>query len=93
MTPQQLLDQVCDRDSFIAFVQALADERESAEQVERADPARYGIDGAHGWKNGDIASYLYACLDYFAEKPFHKPDAEPNWRMFAEFLWCGKIIE
>jgi len=93
MTPEQLLDDVHDRDTFIAFVRALARERETAEQVERREPARYCIDGADGWKNADIASYLYACLDYFNEKPFHKADAEPNWRMFAEFLYFGKIIE
>ena len=93
MTLHERLDHVRDRDTFIAFVQALANERESAAEIERAEPDRYCIDGAYGWKNADIASYLYACLDYFEEKPFHKPDVEPNWRMFAEFLWCGKIIE
>lgn len=93
MTPEKLLDLVHHRDSFIAFVRALAVERENAEELERADPTRYCIDGAHGWKNGDIATFLYACLDYFEEKPLHTPDIEPNWRMFAEFLYCGKIIE
>lgn len=93
MTPEQLLDQVRDRDSLIAFVEALAAERRTAEQEERAEPTRYRVDGARGWKNADIASYLHGCLDYFDEKPLHTPDIEPNWRMFAEFLWCGKIIE
>jgi hypothetical protein len=93
MTPEQLLNDVHDRDTFLAFVRALAAERENAELVERSEPTRYCIDGADGWKNGDIASYLYACLDYFENELFHKPDAEPNWRMFAEFLYFGKIIE
>jgi hypothetical protein len=93
MTPGQLLNDVHDRDTFKAFVQALAAERENAEQLERSEPDRYCIDGANGWKNGDIASYLYACLDYFEDGQFHRPDTEPNWRMFAEFLYCGKIIE
>ncbi|WP_246114854.1 hypothetical protein [Rubripirellula tenax] len=44
--------------------------------------------------NGDIQSYLYASLDYFAEGPLKDPPAtEPSWKMLAEFLWCGKIIE
>ena len=93
MHPEELLNRVKDRDSFIAFVRALAAERAEAEQIERADPVAYQLDGAHNWKNADIASFLYASLDYFTEKPFHQPEAQPSWRMFAEFLHCGKIIE
>jgi hypothetical protein len=89
----ELLEKVCDQPSFIAFVRELADEREAAAEIERAYPERYMVDGAHDWKNADIESFLYAALDYFEDKPFHKPEAAPSWRMFAEFLWCGKIIE
>ena len=45
MSPEDLLDSVSDRDSFIAFVQALADEREAAEHMERSDPVRYQLGG------------------------------------------------
>ena len=93
MKPEELLDQVADRDSFIAFVEALVDERAQAEQLEKANPVRYCIDGAHNWKNADIASFLSAALVYFDEKPFHKPEGTPSWRMFAEFLYFGKIYE
>jgi hypothetical protein len=88
-----LLEEVNDRESFINSVRALAEDREVAEVQERETSQRHIVDGANDWKNADIASYLYACLDYFEERPFHKPDREPNWRMFAEFLWFGKIIE
>ena len=93
MKPEDLLDKVCDRDSFIEFVAALALERENAARIERQNPRVHAVDGAHGWKNADIASYLGACLDYFEDQPLHKPDAVPNWRMFAKFLYFGKIIE
>ena len=92
MRPEELLPNVKDRASFIAFVKALADEREDAERLEKERPQYYSLDGAHNWKNADIPSFLYAALDYFAETPLHKPE-EPSWRMFAEFLYCGKIIE
>ncbi len=84
MKPEDLLDLVNSRDSFISFVRALASERADAMRIEGDNPNVYVVDGAHNWKNADIASYLYACLDYFSHKPFHKPDSEPNWRMFAE---------
>ncbi len=93
MTLHEMRQGVQDRDTFVAFVQALAEERERAQEIEHADPQRYQLDGAHGWKNGDISSYLYACLDYFNTKPFHQPATEPSWRMFADFLYFGKIIE
>jgi hypothetical protein len=93
MTVEQLLKQVSDRQTFVSFVRALASEREDAERIEREQPDRYVLDGAHNWKNADIASYLFACLDYFREKPFHKPATDPSWQMLAEFLYFGKIIE
>ena len=93
MRCEELLDQVHDRDSFIAFVRALAEERDKAEGIERASPQSYLVDGASNWKNADIASFLYAALNYFVDKPFSKPESEPSWRMFADFLYCGKIIE
>ncbi len=92
-SPEELLERVTDRDSFIAFVQALADERDEAAGIERDIPQAHMVDGAHNWKNADIAEFLYAALEYFEPKPFHEPETEPSWRMFAEFLWCGKIIE
>jgi len=93
MRSDELFDEVKDRDSFIAFVRALAEEREAAEKIERADPQRYMVDGVYNWKNADIASFLYAALGYFAEKPFHRPERDPSWRMVADFLYHGKIIE
>jgi hypothetical protein len=93
MKPEELLDEVRDKESFVAFVEALAAERSDAERIERENPDRYCLDGAHNWKNADIASFLYASLDYFDDKPFHTPEAKPSWKMFADFLYHGKIIE
>lgn len=80
---------VDDRDSFIAFVKALADEREEADEIEKLNPHAFCVDGAKGWKNADIASFLYAALDYFDRHP----NTPPSWRMMADFLYFGKIIE
>jgi len=88
MTPEQLLHNVTDRDSFIQFVRAMAAEREAAQEIERQNPIAYGVDGALNWKNADIASFLYAGLE--AIKPSVN---EPSWQLFADFLYHGKIIE
>lgn len=92
--PEDLLDRVADRASFIAFVTALAAEREHAEKIENANPKSYIVDGALDWKNGDIPNFLYAALEYFTDGPLRAPiPDQPNWKMFADFLYCGKIIE
>lgn len=92
--PEDLLETVHDRDSFIAFVQSLAEERTKANEVEESSPGTYMVDGALGWANGDIQSYLWACLEYFTDGPLKEtPSSEPSWRVFAEILYCGKIIE
>ena len=93
MSPEELLDQVKDCESFIAFVRALAEDREKAEEMERENPKRFQLGGANNWANGDISGFLYASLDYFFEKPFHKPEQTPSWKMLADFLYHGKIIE
>lgn len=88
-----LLEQVKDQESFVRFVVALAEERRAAAEDEKAQPQRHMIDGARGWSNADIASFLEAGLAYFGGGVFHKPEKEPSWRMFADFLWFGKIYE
>ena len=92
-SPEELLDRVVDRKSFVEFVTALAEERDEAERMERAEPVRYQLGGAHGWQNGSISSFLYAALEYFESKPFHQPEAEPSWKILTDFLYYGKIYE
>ena len=88
----ELRNAVKDKESFIRFVEALADERGRAAEVERANPdAQYG--GTLGWENGTISSFLRASMVYLDSRPFHGPEAEPSWKMFAEFLYFGKIYE
>lgn len=41
----------------------------------------------------DRESFLGAALYYFMPRPLDPPETEPNWRMFADFLCFGKIIE
>jgi hypothetical protein len=94
MGAEELLEYVVDQKSFIAFVEALATERRQAARLEAEQPVCYQLGGALGWYNGDIASFLEAALTYFQEGPLKAcPEPKPNWRMLAEFLYCGKIIE
>lgn len=93
MTPEELLDRVTDCASFQEFVEALAAERRQAERLEKEQPIRYQLGGALGWQNGDIASFLEAALTCFETGRVRLAGGKAGWRMLAEFLYCGKIIE
>ena len=71
VSPDELLAQVKDKQTFIQFVQVLADERERAQEIERVNSEAYIVDGALDWKNGDISDFLYAALEYFTAQPLH----------------------
>ncbi len=91
-TPEALLELVHDRNSFVAFVEALANERDAAELLDRSEPVKYQLGGALGWQNGDISNFLFAALNCF-EHPDNCSSVEPSWQLFAEFLYFGKIYE
>ncbi len=93
MSPEERLDSVVDRESFLAFVRTLIDEREEAERMERDEPERYQWGGALSWQNSEISAFLEAALHYFEPGPYHQPESSPSWKMFAEFLYFGKIYE
>jgi hypothetical protein len=86
----ELLGQVKDRESFLAFAKALLEERELAEKMEREEPEKYRLCGALGWENGSISSFLGAALACVEDGSHFE---ESSWRGFAEFLYCGKIYE
>ena len=92
-SPEELLAKVVDRESFVEFVTALAEEREEAERMEREEPKRFQMGGAHNWQNSSISSFLSASLAYFDRKPLHQPDAAASWKMLADILYYGKIYE
>ena len=87
---ETLLDDVKCRASFIAFARALARERAHAAMLEAQDRVRYQVDGALGWKNADISSFVLAGLSAFEEFP---DSVQPTWASIAQFLYQGKIVE
>lgn len=59
MESGELHEKVVDKDSFIAFVRALAAERERAEPIERAQPLKHMLDGP---VVGRIQQYRISCM-------------------------------
>ena len=88
-----LLDAVIDKDTFLTFLSALAAERKAAETLESQQPGQFKDDGAMGWKNVTVGSFLLGGWAYFTESnpPFSRE--QPNWQDLAWFLYFGKGYE
>lgn len=93
MELEELLDRVVDRESFVVFVRTMAAESETAAEMVAASPDKYRYASALGWENTTISDFLYCSLLYFDSSPLRCPETVPSWRMFAEFLYFGKIWE
>ena len=89
--PNLVLDQVKDRKSFYKFVLALAEDREESVEIEQANPSSPFSSDANGWENTSIEGFLSAAVS--CAKDSDDDDAQPSWRLFAEFLYGGKIYE
>ena len=89
-------DAVCDQRTFLAFVRALAADREDEVAKERGKPSSPYGPGANGWENGTIEAFLNAAASWAEDTEFGKTQGflEHNpWRQFAAFLYCGKAYE
>lgn len=91
-----ILDAVNDEQSFLRFVQALAEDWEDEQQKELANPSSPYGPGANGWENGTIGAYLNAAVRWgdesigglrFYEKPSNA------WKRAAQILHMGKLYE
>jgi hypothetical protein len=82
---------VCDEVTFLAFVQALAQDCRLASEV---DEGEHGA--PRGWQNESIDSFLDAAVAWAHDSNFGRRQGLPEdspWRRFAVFLYCGKIYE
>jgi hypothetical protein len=97
MSFYEMAEKVDSKESFLKFVQALAEDAENAfaQPVITADG--YKNLSPNGWENGSIASFLGAMSAWAAGnsgltgKPFVSEQA--SWRDFAEILHSGKFYE
>jgi len=92
----EALEEVCDEETFIAFIAALAADRAESVKKEALKPSSpYGPD-ANGWENIKIEEFLEAAADWASVsqpglKHYKKP--ENTWKRCADILYAGKICE
>ncbi len=89
-------DAVRDRESFFAFVAALAADRRASAAADRIVPGSPYGPAAGGWENVTIEDFLEAALSWAESTGMGESQGlptAPTWRGFAAFLYCGKIYE
>ena len=96
--PSELLESVCDEETFVQFLLALAADREDSVAKEMANPSsQFGPD-ANGWENTTIERFLLAAVRWARASteglPLanYMPSSNP-WRRCAEILCVGKSYE
>ena len=92
----ELLEQVQDEKSFLAFARALAADFERSAAQERERPSPPHAPAAESSENVRVDSFLAAAVAWAEDSGMGQRQGlpgGPSWRAFAEFLYCGKIYE
>jgi len=91
-----LLDEVVDRESFLRFVRALIADRRAAGSDVEGHSGEPRHDEYSDWQSDTIDDFLEAASRWADDTDMGQTQglpAEPSWRTFAVFLYCGKIYE
>ena len=94
-----LLERVHDRETFLAFVSALAADRGRAAEAERIVPLSPGRAEPGSSESTTIESYLDAASSWARDVSALNDDRAawfpeaPSWAAFARFLYMGKLYE
>lgn len=96
MSLNESLDLVSDSTTFLNFVKQLILDREDEVRKEKLNPQPPYSRGANGWENGSIETFLEAAIAWAEDSDFGERQglsSDNPWRLFAVFLYCGKIYE
>jgi hypothetical protein len=93
--PEELVNEVESRETFIRFLEALAEDWEDEKRIEKVRPSPPYSSGALGWENGTIGAFLEAaaaCGAATSDMGGIQPNANA-WREAAEIILAGKYYE
>ena len=93
----EMAEKVDSKESFLRFVQALAEDAAAADaEPEHTADGKLNL-SPRGWENGSVEAFLGAMVAWAATdsgvtgKPMVPEQA--SWRAFAEILHSGKFYE
>ena len=93
----EMAERVDSKESFLCFVQALAEDAEAADaEPELTADGKLNL-SPRGWENGSISAFLGAMSAWAAANSGITGEPmvpeQPSWRTFAEILHSGKFYE
>jgi hypothetical protein len=91
LSVEELADSVNSRETFLAFVEALAAERERDAAGDRASSSSPYGPTVMGWENTTIKDFLEAAVA--CARDGSRLTDQPTWRDMALFLLGGKAYE
>ena len=97
MNLYEMAERVDSKESFLRFVQALAEDAEAADaESERTADGKLNL-SPRGWENGSVAAFLGAISAWAAANSGVTGKAmvseQPSWGAFAKILHAGKFYE
>ena len=93
--PEDLVEVVCDEESFLRFLVALSEDWELERAIEKKSPSPPYCPGALGWENGTIGAFLESASAWATDCKrggYVVSDANP-WLRAAKILLAGKYYE
>jgi len=89
LNPEDLIDSVNSKESFLEFMRALRLDREDENRKEAKSPSSPYGPGANGWENSTIEAFLEA-MHAWADSGLPE---KPTWKDLARLLQAGKAYE
>ena len=87
----EIVTNVNSKESFLAFVEALAQDRIDEIEKEKIKPSNPSGAGTNGWQNTTIENFLESVHSFGQDSSEIKE--EPTWKTFALLLLAGKMYE
>jgi hypothetical protein len=92
MTPDELIEHVNSRDSFLEFVAALSADLRASNAQEALAPSSPYTANALDWENPTLDRFLDA-LHAWTDDMGDRISEPPSWRTFANMLLAAKVYE
>lgn len=89
MDPYELLEKVNSKETFLAFIEALKNDKLDEDEKEKIEPSNPYSDGKNGWVNGSIPQFLDSIYAYGLDNE----NIELEWKSIAELFYSGKFYE
>lgn len=91
-SPEDYLNEVVDKDTFVHFLNILRDDLKLTEEHEARNPSTPFGPNPFGWENIKLYDFLEACAAYTGDAQFSDRH-RTTWKTLAQIMLAGKYYE